>query len=221
MFQYCLFDLDGTLTDSQEGITKSVQYALKAFGIEEPDLKKLTPFLGPPLRDSFMEIYGFSQEDAAKAIALYRERFAPIGIFENSVYPGIPDMLEKLKEKGVLLAVASSKPECYVRQILAHFDVEKYFDVVVGSELDGRRSQKEEVVEEALKRLRILTISVDKRKAACAMIGDRKFDLQGAKAHFLTGVGVSYGYAPAGELEEEGADYIAGTVGELAQYLEA
>ncbi len=221
MFQYCLFDLDGTLTDSQEGITKSVQYALKAFGIEEPDLKKLTPFLGPPLQNSFMEIYGFSQEDAAKAIALYRERFAPIGIFENSVYPGIPDMLEKLKEKGVLLAVASSKPECYVRQILAHFDVEKYFDVVVGSELDGRRSQKEEVVEEALKRLEILTISVDKRKAACAMIGDRKFDLQGAKAHFLTGVGVSYGYAPAGELEEEGADYIAGTVGELAQYLEA
>lgn len=221
MFQYCLFDLDGTLTDSQEGITKSVQYALKAFGIEEPDLKKLTPFLGPPLQNSFMEIYGFSQEDAAKAVALYRERFAPIGIFENSVYPGISDMLENLKEKGVLLAVASSKPECYVRQILAHFDVEKYFDVVVGSELDGRRSQKEEVVEEALKRLGILTISVDKRKAACAMIGDRKFDLQGAKAHFFTGVGVSYGYAPAGELEEEGADYIAGTVGELAQYLEA
>lgn len=221
MFQYCLFDLDGTLTDSQEGITKSVQYALKAFGIEEPDLKKLTPFLGPPLQNSFMEIYGFSQEDAAKAITLYRERFAPIGIFENSVYPGIPDMLEKLKEKGVLLAVASSKPECYVRQILAHFDVEKYFDVVVGSELDGRRSQKEEVVEEALKRLGILTIPVEKRKTACAMIGDRKFDLQGAKAHFLTGVGVSYGYAPVGELEEEGADYIAETVGELAQYLEA
>lgn len=221
MFQYCLFDLDGTLTDSQEGITKSVQYALKAFGIEEPDLKKLTPFLGPPLQKSFMEIYGFSQEDAAKAVALYRERFAPIGIFENSVYPGIPDMLENLKEKGVLLAVASSKPECYVRQILAHFDVEKYFDVVVGSELDGRRSQKEEVVEEALKRLGILTIPVEKRKTACAMIGDRKFDLQGAKAHFLTGVGVSYGYAPVGELEEEGADYIAETVGELAQYLEA
>lgn len=221
MFQYCLFDLDGTLTDSQEGITKSVQYALKAFGIEESDLKKLTPFLGPPLQDSFMELYGFSQEDAAKAIALYRERFAPIGIFENRVYPGIPDMLENLKEKGVLLAVASSKPECYVRQILAHFDVEKYFDVVVGSELDGRRSQKEEVVEEALKRLGILTIPVEKRKTACAMIGDRKFDLQGAKAHFLTGVGVSYGYAPVGELEEEGADYIAETVGELAQYLEA
>lgn len=221
MFQYCLFDLDGTLTDSQEGITKSVQYALKAFGIEEPDLKKLTPFLGPPLQKSFMEIYGFSQEDAAKAVALYRERFAPIGIFENSVYPGIPDMLENLKEKGVLLAVASSKPECYVRQILAHFDVEKYFDVVVGSELDGRLSQKEEVVEEALKRLGILTIPVEKRKTACAMIGDRKFDLQGAKAHFLTGVGVSYGYAPVGELEEEGADYIAETVGELAQYLEA
>lgn len=99
MFQYCLFDLDGTLTDSQEGIIKSVQYALSFFGIEEPDLQKLTPFLGPPLQKSFMEFYGFSPEDAAKAIALYRERFAPIGIFENSVYPGIPDLLERLKEK--------------------------------------------------------------------------------------------------------------------------
>ncbi len=220
MFQYCLFDLDGTLTDSQEGIIKSVQYALKAFGIEEPDLKKLTPFLGPPLKESFMKYYGFSGEDAVKAIALYRERFAPVGIFENSVYPGIQDMLGKLREKGARLAVASSKPECYVRQILAHFDIEKYFDVVVGSELDGSRSQKEEVVEEALMRLGVLTIPVEERKSVCAMIGDRKFDLQGAKAHFLTGVGVRYGYAPEGELEEEGADYIAGTVEELARYLE-
>ena len=221
MFQYCLFDLDGTLTDSQEGIIKSVQYALSFFGIEEHDLQKLTPFLGPPLKKSFMEFYGFSQEDAEKAIALYRERFAPIGIFENSVYPGIPDLLERLKEKGMLLAVASSKPECYVRQILAHFDIEKYFDVVVGSELDGSRSQKEEVVEEALKRLGILTVPIEKRKSVCVMIGDRKFDLQGAKAHFLTGVGAGYGYASAGELEEEGADYIAETVEKLAQYLGA
>lgn len=219
MFKYCLFDLDGTLTDSQEGITKSVQYALKAFGIDEPDLTKLSVFLGPPLQKSFMEFYGFSKEDAEKAVGLYRERFAPIGIFENRVYPGIPEMLEYLKEKGMHLAVASSKPEYYVRQILDHFDIEKYFDVIVGSEMDGRRSQKEEVIEEALKQLNVLTIPVEKRKKSCAMIGDRKFDIQGAKAHSLTGVGVRYGYAAEGELEEEGADYIAETVEELTGYL--
>lgn len=219
MFQYCLFDLDGTLTDSQEGILKSVQYALKEFGIDEPDLTKLSAFLGPPLQKSFMEFYGFTEEDAEKAIGLYRKRFGPIGIFENRVYPGIQEMLERLKEKGMHLAVASSKPEYYVRQILAHFDIEKYFEVIVGSELDGRRSQKEEVVEEALKQLNVLTIPVGERKASCAMIGDRKFDIQGAKAHSLTGIGVRFGYAPPGELEEEGADYIAETVEELARCL--
>ena len=219
MFKYCLFDLDGTLTDSQEGITRSVQYALKAFGIDEPDLTKRSSFLGPPLQESFMEFYGFTKEDAEKAVGLYRERFAPIGIFENRVYPGIREMLEHLKEKGMHLAVASSKPEYYVRQILAHFDIEKYFEVIVGSELDGARSQKEEVVEEALKQLGVLTIPVDARKSSCAMVGDRKFDIQGAKAHSLTGIGVRFGYAPSGELEGEGADYIAETVEELASYL--
>ena len=150
MFDYCLFDLDGTLTDPREGITKSVQYALQAFGIEEPDLKKLEPFIGPPLKDSFMEFYGFTGEEAERAIAVYRERFAPVGIFENQVYPGIPQMLERLYRRGTRLAVASSKPIGFVKQILAHFDIEKYFDVVVGSELDGTRGTKEEVVEEAL-----------------------------------------------------------------------
>lgn len=219
MFKYCLFDLDGTLTDSKEGIIRSVQYALKGFGIDEPDLTKLSVFLGPPLKKSFMEFYGLSKEDAEKAVGLYRERFAPTGIFENSVYPGIPEMLDQLKAKGMYLAVASSKPECYVRQILEHFDIEKYFDVIVGSEMDGRRSQKEEVVEEALKQLNVLTISVEERKSSCVMIGDRKFDIQGAKAHSLTGVGVRFGYAAQGELEEEGADYIAETVEELTGYL--
>ena len=219
MFKYCLFDLDGTLTDSKEGITKSVQYALQAFGIDEPDLTKLSVFLGPPLQNSFMEFYGFSKEDAEKAVGLYRERFAPVGIFENRVYPGIPEMLGQLKERGMHLAVASSKPEYYVRQILAHFDIEKYFEVIVGSEMDGRRSQKEEVVEEALKQLGVLTMPVDMRKSSCAMVGDRKFDIQGAKAHSLTGVGVRFGYASPGEMEEEGADYIAETVEELTSYL--
>ncbi|NBJ99261.1 HAD family hydrolase [bacterium 1xD8-48] len=219
MFDYCLFDLDGTLTDPREGITKSVQYALQAFGIEEPDLKKLEPFIGPPLKDSFMEFYGFTGEEAERAIAVYRERFAPVGIFENQVYPGIPQMLERLYRRGTRLAVASSKPIGFVKQILAHFDIEKYFDVVVGSELDGTRGTKEEVVEEALGRLGILTMPVTERHVRCAMTGDRKFDIQGARACGLTSVGVRFGFAEEGELEEAGAEYIAETVAGLAEFL--
>lgn len=219
MFDYCLFDLDGTLTDPREGITKSVQHALRAFGIEEPDLKKLEPFIGPPLKDSFMEFYGFTGDEAERAIAVYRERFAPVGIFENQVYPGIPQMLERLSRKGTRLAVASSKPIGFVKRILAHFDIEKYFDVVVGSELDGTRGTKEEVVEEALRQLGILTMPVTERRSRCAMIGDRKFDIQGAKAYGLTGVGVLFGFAGNKELEEAGAEYIADTVAELEELL--
>ena len=122
MFQYCLFDLDGTLTDSREGITKSAQYALQHFGIEEPDLKKLEPFIGPPLKDSFMEFYGFTEEQAEEAMKFYRERFAPIGIYENEVFEGIPEMLRHLHQNGQKLAVASSKPIGFVRQILQHFE---------------------------------------------------------------------------------------------------
>ncbi len=219
MFAYCLFDLDGTLTDPREGITKSVQHALRSFGIEEPDLKKLEPFIGPPLKDSFMEFYGLDGEEAGRAVAVYRERFAPVGILENRIYPGIPQMLERLCQRGTRLAVASSKPACFVKQILAHFDIEKYFDVVVGSELDGTRAEKEEVVEEALKQLGILTVPVEKRHSLCAMAGDRKFDIQGAKAYGLTGIGVRFGFAKDGELEEAGAEYIAETVEELGTFL--
>lgn len=219
MFQYCLFDLDGTLTDPKEGITKSVQYALKVFGIEEPDLGKLEAFIGPPLKDSFMEFYGFSSEQALEAVDSYRERFGPVGVLENYIYEGIPEMLKSLYESGRKLAVASSKPHCFVKQILERFDIEKYFDVIVGSELDGTRGTKEEVVEEALRQLKILDLPAGERKSKCAMVGDRKFDIQGAKAHGLTGVGVRFGYAPEGELEAEGADYVVDTVAELHKLL--
>lgn len=219
MFQYCLFDLDGTLTDPKEGITRSVQYALHKSGIEEPDLDKLEPFIGPPLKDSFMEFYGMEPDEALQAIAWYRERFAPIGVFENQIFPGVSRMLERLKKKGIRLAVASSKPIGFVRQILAHFEIEKFFQVVVGSELDGTRGTKEEVVEEALQQLGVLSIPQEERKILCAMVGDRKFDIQGAKAHGLTGVGVSFGYAGEGELEAEGADFVVNTVEELEALL--
>ena len=113
-FRYLLFDLDGTLTDPKEGITASVQYALRSFGIEEPDLDRLTPFIGPPLKDSFMEMYGFNEKQAEEAIEKYREWFRPTGIFQNAIYPGIREMLEKLKMQGKVLAVASSKPQVFV-----------------------------------------------------------------------------------------------------------
>ncbi len=219
MFQYCLFDLDGTLTDPKEGITKSVQHALRYFHIDEPDLKKLEPFIGPPLKDSFMEFYGLTETQAKKAIEVYRERFSPVGVLENEMLPGTDHMLRRAKESGIRLAVASSKPECYVRQILEHFHIRRYFEVIVGSELDGTRGTKEEVVEEALRQLGILNMEADARHRLCAMVGDRKFDIQGAKAHGLIGIGVRFGYAAEGELEAEGADYIAETMEELEKLL--
>ena len=169
MFEYILFDLDGTLTDPKLGITSSVQYALRALGIEEPSLDRLEPFIGPPLADSFREFYGLEGERLATAIDKYRERFATQGIFENEIYPGIPQMLADLKAKGKKLAIASSKPTLFVEQILEHFEIGKYFDHVVGSNMDGTRGTKEEVVEETLRQM--LTVEMtpaQKRDAVTA-----------------------------------------------------
>lgn len=220
-FQYLLFDLDGTLTDPKAGITGCVQYALHKFGIEEPDLNKLEPFIGPPLADSFMEFYGFDAEKSAEAIGYYRERFRTVGLFENEIYPGIKEMLVHLKQAGRTLAVASSKPTVFVEKILRHFDIEQYFDVVVGSELDGTRAKKEEVVEETLRQIR-QTDDFQSGKwdnDGIVMIGDRKFDVQGAKLFNLVSVGVTFGYALPGELEEAGADYIVDSVAALEELL--
>lgn len=220
MFKRILFDLDGTLTDPKIGITKCAQYALKHFGIEE-DADNLTKFIGPPLIDSFMEFFGFSEEQAREAASVYRERFAPIGKFENEVYDGIPEMLSALKDKGIVLAVASSKPELFVEQILDHFDLLKYFDVVTGSLMDETRTKKEEVMEEALKRLGLEPQISDNKAHDCetAMVGDRKFDIISANSYGLTSVGVRFGYAEPMELENAGADFIAETVEELSEFL--
>ena len=224
MFEYILFDLDGTLTDPKLGITSSVQYALRALGIEEPSLDKLEVFIGPPLTDSFREFYGLDEEQMTTAVDKYRERFATQGIFENEIYPGIPQMLADLKAKGKKLAIASSKPTLFVEQILEHFEIRKYFDDVVGSNMDGTRGRKEEVVEEALCRMLPAGMTPAKKRDAVAMVGDRKFDIEGAAAHGITSVGVSFGYAPEGELEQAGADYIVNSVQSLydvlAQYNE-
>lgn len=215
-FQYLLFDLDGTLTDPKVGITTCVQYALKKFGIEEPDLDKLEGFIGPPLADSFQEFYGFDKEQTEIAISTFRERFSTIGLFENEIYPGMKEMLAHLKEEGKMLAVASSKATVFVNKILQHFEIEQYFDVVVGSELDGTRTKKEEVMEEAIRQL-CHGNKLD--NDTTVMIGDRKFDIEGAKEFGLASIGVSYGYARPGELEAAGADYIVDTVSELEELL--
>lgn len=216
MKQYLLFDLDGTLTDPKIGITTCVQYALKDQGIDEPDLDKLEPFIGPPLWDSFKEFYGMNDEQAQAAVEKYRERFQDVGLFENELYDGIADMLRTLQSKGMYLAVASSKPTVFVERILEHFDIAKYFKVVVGSELDGTRVEKSEVVEEALRQLfGDKPVEYDK----VYMIGDRKFDVEGAKALQIESVGVTYGYGGMEELKEAKADYIVRSVEELKEFL--
>lgn len=232
-YKYLLFDLDGTLTDPKEGITTSVQYALRAFGIDEPDLDKLEPFIGPPLRESFMNFYGFDEKGAEEAIVKYREWFAPKGIFQNKLYAGIKEMLSELDGGGKILAVASSKPQVFVEKVLRHFAIREYFTVIVGSELDGTRDSKEEVIEEALKRLAAAggrnplpgdkgteaVMQPEPDRSRTVMIGDRKFDICGGREHGLITVGVTFGYAQEGELEEAGADYIVDTVEELRRLL--
>ena len=216
MKKYLLFDLDGTLTDPKVGICTCVQYALASFGIQEPDLDKLEPFIGPPLKESFMEFYQMDSETADAAVEKYRERFRDTGIFENKLYDGIPEMLKTLCGKGLFLAVASSKPTVFVERILEHFNIARYFKVVVGSELDGTRVNKDEVVEEALKRL-----FEDKpvQKDQVYMIGDRKFDVEGARALGVASVAVTYGYGKMEELKAARADYIVRSVEELQKFL--
>lgn len=216
MFDYILFDLDGTLTDPKEGITKSVQFALHHFGILEPDLKKLEKFIGPPLTESFIEFYNFDHKKAVQAVEKYRERFAKVGLYENKVYPGIESLLKKLKQENKVLAIASSKPTIFVRKILEYFKLDSYFTVIMGSELDGKRSKKEDVVEACLKEL-FPNKPIDYDKTV--MVGDRKFDVEGAKAYGLMSIGVGYGYAGKQELMDAGPDFYVATVKELEKLL--
>ncbi len=216
-----LFDLDGTIINSEEGITKCVQYALRAFGIEEPDLTKLRVFIGPPLELIYREKYGMSEEDAWAATVKYRERFDVKGIFECSLYEGIADCIARLKECGYVIALASSKPETACRRILNHFDLTKYFDEIVGSTLDGSISSKEEVLEELCRRMQ--DQHGDKggisRDGMC-LIGDTKYDAAGAKAAGIHCVGVSYGFGTREELMDAGAEMVFDTVKEVKAYFE-
>lgn len=203
MYQTILFDLDGTLTDPGEGITNSVAYALEKFEIKNEDRSQLYKFIGPPLKDSFMEFYGFSEEDSLKAIAYYRERFREKGMFENKVYDGIVELLSKLQKAGKKLIIATSKPEEFTLTILKHFDLLQYFDFVAGATMDGSRSEKEEIIHYALEHCQIGNLD------ETVMVGDRKFDILGAKANGIDSIGVLFGYGSLEELEMAGVTYIA------------
>lgn len=210
-YKYIFFDLDGTLTDPKEGITKCVQYALDFYGIHE-ETDNLLNFIGPPLVDSFMEFYGFSEDKALAAVEKYRERFAKIGIFENKVYDGVCEMLQKLTDSGRVPVLATSKPKVFADVIVKKFRLRPYLKMVSGSELDGTRNNKDEVIEYALKKLGCPVESV-------IMVGDRRQDIIGAKKCGVASCGVRFGYAEPNELEEAGADYIVNSIDELTELL--
>ena len=212
-YKYLLFDLDGTLTDSAEGITNSVEYALGKFGITVNDKSVLKKFVGPPLVDAFMEYYAFTEENAHRAVEYYRERFRDIGIFENAVYEGIPELLRELSENRYELIIATSKPEEFAKRIAKHFDIEKYFSLIAGATFDGRLSVKKDIINYALEAKGITD------KSSVVMIGDRHHDTEGAAAMGVDCIGVLYGYGSREELVESGATYIAETVSDIKKFI--
>lgn len=213
MFDYLFFDLDGTLTDPALGITNSFKYAIKYFGLEIPSYETLCSFIGPPLPDTFKTQFGFDELKASEGVKKYREYFAEKGLFENEVYPGIPELLSELKKYGKKLVVATSKPEEFSLRIMEHFNLSQYFENICGSLMNETRSKKDEVITYAIERNHI----TDKSKIL--MIGDRKHDILGAKKTGLKSCGVLYGYGSQEELETAGADYIAKDISQLRSIL--
>lgn len=209
-YRYILFDLDGTVTDPKVGITKSVAYALRYFGIETANLDDLCKFIGPPLKQSFMEYYCFDESKSTLAVEKYREYFGVTGLYENTVYDGLEKLMQKLVGQGRTLIIATSKPTVFAVKILEHFDLLKYFAFVAGSELDGTRTKKSEVIAYALQQNHITDLS------SAIMIGDRKHDIIGAKEVGLDSIGVLFGYGDLQEHEQAGANHIVSTVDELS-----
>lgn len=208
MYKTILFDLDGTLTDPGLGITNSVAYALKKYGIEVENRQSLYSFIGPPLNDSFKKYYGFSDEKAMEAIWCYREYFADKGLYENEVYEGVEQLLGKIKESGRKIVLATSKPEQFAERILEHFDLIKYFDVVAGASMDEKRNKKGDVIKYAMEKGGFTS-------DGAVMIGDREHDVLGAKENGIDTIGVLYGYGSRDELEKAGAMHIAQTVEDI------
>ena len=208
-----LFDLDGTLTDPKLGITRSIQHALRKRGLPVPDADALEPCIGPPLLETFRERFGLAPDDARRAVDDYREYFEPRGLYENAVYPGIPELLARLRTRGVRIALATSKPTVYAERILDHFALAPHFEHVVGSFLDGRRVAKTELVADAL----ALLDGVPRERAV--LVGDRRHDVAGARANGIAAIGVGYGYGTRAELVGAGAERFAESVLVLGRLL--
>lgn len=211
MKQYILLDLDGTLTNSFEGIATCFQYALTAFGIDEPNLEKMRPYIGPPLMDTFMTVYGFSEEKAAAATAKYRERYNVIGWKENAVYEGIEEALKRLYDAGKTLLVATSKPQEQAIKILEYFGLARYFQDICGADPKTQRNHKDKVIQYALAQNHITDLT------SVLMVGDTKYDILGAKQCGMDGMGVLYGFGTREELELAGAVAIAETPAQMAE----
>lgn len=220
MYEYVFFDLDGTLVDSSEGITKSVEYALIKYGIRPASLRELTVFIGPPLVDSFMRFYGFDEKRAVEACKFYRERYRVKGVYENRVYGGIPELLALLKERGKKIVLATSKPEIFAKIVLEDMGLKPYFDFVAGADLDDAdregknyRTNKEDVIAYAVDSLGIAD------KKTVLMVGDRKHDITGAKLNGIDSCGVLFGFGSREEFIKAGADYIVETPAEIADII--
>lgn len=215
MYKNILFDLDGTLTDSAEGITRCVQYALAAQGIDEPDLSKLLVFVGPPLRVSFQKYYGWTPEQAEAGLWKYRERYERVGIWENKLYPGILELCRDLKAAGYRLGIATGKPEPHARRIAEQFGLLPYLDEINGTALDGSFDSKIIVMENSLKRW---NISTDEEKNETILIGDRDQDAISSHHVGIKCMGIRWGFAKSGELEQAGADIILDTVEDVRSF---
>ncbi len=212
--QHILFDLDGTLTDPREGITRSVQHALAQLGIDEPDLQALEHFIGPPLLQCFMQTYAFDEATAWQAVHHYRERFREVGLYENRLFDGVDELLHLLGEQGRTLYIATSKPRVFAEQIARHFDFARHFAVIYGSELDGTRTDKVELIAHLLEQERLAADSA-------LMIGDRKHDLIGARRNGLDAAAVGYGFGSREELQAEAPTYHFQTLDELRRAFQA
>ena len=212
MYKVALFDLDGTLTDPKAGITRSVRYALDKFDIPTESLDDLDKFIGPPLKQSFMKFYSLSEEQALLGIKYYREYFSDRGIYENELYEGIPDLLQQRLSRGMRLAVATSKPTVFAEKIIRYFGLDRYFEQVIGSNMDNTRTGKGEVIAYAMERMGC-------QREETLMAGDRKHDIIGARENGIDSIGLLYGYGSRAEITAAGPDYIAETVEDFSAVL--
>jgi len=208
IFKNIFFDLDGTITDSAIGIVNSIQYALKKYGIDAKN-EELYKFIGPPLRESFAKYFGFSSSQAEEAVAFYREYFSEIGIYENELYPGIYELLETLKLDDRNLFLATSKPINYAERIIKHFKIDSFFLDIAGSNMDGTNSLKADLIGGIIKKFAIKDLSQS------VMIGDRAYDVEGARVNKIYSIAVLYGYGEREEIEMSKPDYIASSIEEL------